>query len=124
MHSYVCVFFLMLPNEYLTKTPSKYNLYNNKDVSYEVHTNMGGTSYILFYIHELVEGGKNINCVFEVVDEDTVTNFQTITSPNNKIFVGHDKYTFVHSVVNDVDKVDLYFDNVLAYENLTITPIN
>ena len=86
-------------------------------------TDMGGTGYILFYIHELVEGGKNINCVFEVVDEDTVTNFQTITNPNNKIFVGHDKYTFVHSVVNDVDKVDLYFDGVLAYENLTITPI-
>ena len=82
-----------------------------------------GRVFIIF--KELVEGGNtNFWCWFETNKEaDTIVNIQSITSQKNKIFTGVTEYKFKHSVVNSEDKVDLYFDGVLQYENLNIVPI-
>lgn len=82
-----------------------------------------GRVFIMF--KELVEGGNtNFWCWFETNKEaDTVVNTQSITSQKNKIFTGVTEYKFKHTVVNNEDKVDLYFDSVLVYENLNIVPI-
>ena len=79
--------------------------------------------FIMF--KELVEGGNtNFWCWFETNKEaDTIVNSQSITNQKNKIFTGVTEYKFKHSVANNEDKVDLYFDGVLQYENLNIVPI-
>lgn len=93
------------------------------DFEARVSSNSSG-AYLQLIIKELVaDGNTNIQCFFQMVDEDTLTNVQSIGNPKNKVFIGHDEYTFKHSVVNDTDKVDLYFDGVLAYENLSIVNI-
>ena len=85
------------------------------------NSNMGGQIYLI--INELVASGRTINCWFRTTEDGSIVNNQSITNPNNQIFVGHDEYKFTHRVESDTDIVDLYFDDVLAYSNLTITNV-
>ena len=84
-------------------------------------TSKMGNDYIYLLFNELVDNGNpSFVCLF-AMEEDTIYNFQNITNSNNKIFINHDKYVFKHYLDNNVDKVDLYFDGVLTYQDLTIT---
>lgn len=107
---------------YFERSAGKYKFTCN---DFEVRvSNMTGNAYIQLVFKELVEGGNpNFQCLFQIIDNDTITNVQSITNSKNKVFVGHNKYTFKHSKTGNTDKVDLYFDEVLAYENLTIVSI-
>ena len=81
-----------------------------------------GKDQVFIIFKELVEDGNpNFWCYFMMTDESTIENSQTITSSKNKIFTGVSKYEFKHHVENNRDIVDLYFDGVLTYSDLTIT---
>lgn len=112
-----------LSNYFVTNSGKIKVVSNDFEVTISNSTGDGRTVFLLF--KELVsDGNPNFWCWFEVIDEETITNVSAITNKNNKVFTGHDTYTFKHKVENDIDVVDVYFDNVLTYSNCEVIPNN
>ena len=94
------------------------------DFEVKVSSASSNNETIFLIFKELVaDGNSNFWCWFEVNADDSITNMQAITSSKNKVFTGHEKYVFKHKVVNNVDLIDLYFDDVLTYQNLTVEEV-
>ena len=83
----------------------------------------GDGSRVYLVISELVENGNpSFGCWFYVID-DYIQNAQNITNSKNVIFKNHVKYVFTHHIDNNINYVNLFMDDVLEYENLTILNI-
>ena len=93
------------------------------DFEVKIANSTGDGSRVYLVFKELVEGGNQKFGVWFLVEDNTIRNAQNITNAQNLIFTNHSKYVFTHQVLNDVDCVDLYFDDVLVYENFTISSI-
>ncbi len=91
---------------------------------FEARLTTSGGDMVQLIFKELVEqGNPNFWCWFKKGEDDSITNAQSITNPNNKVFVNVTTYSFKHRVENEADVVDLYFDGVLTYPNLTIVEV-
>lgn len=100
-------------NEELTAT------FSNEYVSITLGSLVGSNRRFL-NLNELKEGGKkNIYALFAIEDDgDTLKNEQNLSG--NLVFTSNSTIKLVHSIKNNKDKIDLYKDNVLLYENLNI----
>ena len=90
----------------------------NERLSIELINSLGVNKKQL-EIKELDEGGETLMGIFDVLDNgETLKNAQEL---NGKlIFTKNNEYTLKHSVANDLDKVDLYKNGYLIYQDLEI----
>lgn len=90
----------------------------NEHLSIELMNSLG-TNKKQLEIKELDEGGETLMGIFDVLDNgETLKNAQEL---NGKlIFTKNNEYTLKHSVANNLDKVDLYKNGYLIYQDLEI----
>ena len=72
-------------------------------------------------LDELKEGGKkDMYVLFSVVDEgESLINEQGLTG--NLVFTANSVVKITHTLKDNKDKIDLYKNNELLYENLLIS---
>ena len=94
---------------------------SNSEFSMQIVSLALGDTAVTVLINELAEGGrKNIQTFFLIGDEgDSLTNLQGIVG--NTVFQSGNTYKFVHSIVNESDKIDLYKNGVIFYSDLAIS---
>ena len=92
-------------------------LISNSDFSLRMNFRMGELA-VQVIINELTEGGRtNFTTFFNIAEEgDALVSSQDISG--NVIFTTGNTYKFVHTNIDDVDKVDLYKNDTLLYSNL------
>ena len=90
----------------------------NEHLSIEL-VNYIGDSKAQLKLEELDEGGAMIIAFFDLLDNgETLKNTQELDG--KLIFLKNNKYELKHTIVDDKDQVDLYKNEELLYQNLTI----
>ena len=105
-------------DSYFSNKDNTSTFYNDK-VSITL-SNMMGDSYRYLLIDELEEGGKrNISALFSIKDNGNILiNQQSISG--NIIFLTGNSYKLTHTIINNKDKIDLYKNNEILFEDLNI----